>query len=274
VYGSESPIGPHQVKMHKMIRPLDTIPYAVPNLRVEVHELKSSFPTSWLRGTATLWNIFALESFIDECAHAAGKDPYAYRRALLAAAPPEAFVANTKQQWLEVLDLAAKNAGWGTPLPRGWGRGIAIEDRRDVAPSKSGNVPAAVVATVSVDAGAVTVRRIDIACDRGAALIDPQVVERNLRGQVAWSMGLGLHQQITFQNGRVAQSNFGDYPMVRMADYPKSVGIAFVSSDHWIFGIGEELTSQITPAICNAIFAATGARMRSLPVRKVTAQEV
>src|SRR5262249_38303223 len=155
-------------------------------------------------------------------------------------------------QWIEVLDLAAKSAGWGRPLPKGWGRGIAIEDRRDVAPSKSGNVPAAVVATVSVDqSGAVAVRRIDIACDRGAALIDPQVVERNLGGRGAGAVGLALHQQITFQKGSVVQGNFNDSPAVRMAEYPKDVRLNFIGSDHWIFGIGEELTSQMTPAICN-----------------------
>jgi isoquinoline 1-oxidoreductase beta subunit len=271
VYGGKMLVGPRNVNMRKTIRGLDTIPYAIPNLRVEQHELKSPFPTSWLRGTSSIWSLFFLESFVDELANAAGVDPYQYRRKLLEASPPEAFDTKTKAQWIGVLDAAAKSAGWGTPLPKGVGRGIAVDDRHDIPSRKLGNVPAAVVATIAVTGeGAVEVRAVDVAIDVGNAAINPSAVEHNLRGQIAWAMSLGMRQELVFKDGRAVQGNFNDYPVVRMADYPKQVRIQLIKSDHWIYGIGEEIVSQVMPAICNAVHAATGTRVRSLPLRKVT----
>lgn len=271
VYKTPEEMGPKKLLIDpRNIRSLDLISYNIPGMRVESHDLRSPFPTGDLRGTGTLWNAFIVESFIDECAHAAGQDPYRYRRALLEAAPDDAFDVNTKKQWLEVLDRAAKSSGWGAPLPKGTARGIAICDRRDrLRGGKSrGNTPAAVVATVSVSkSGTLTVERVDIALDGGHALMNPEAVIRQLRGQVAWSMGLAMHQEVIFENSRVTQSNFNDYPMVTMAEYPKQVNIELIKSDHWIYGIGEELSPHAIPAICNAIFAATGKRIRSLPLK-------
>ena len=107
---------------------------------------------------------------------------------------------------------------------------------------------------------------IDIALDVGSTLVNPEAVDRQLRGQIAFAMGYGLHQ-ITFEKGRVKESNFHDYPLVRMAEFPKHVQIEYVRSDHWV-PIGEEVIPQILPAICNAVFAATGKRIRSLPITR------
>jgi isoquinoline 1-oxidoreductase beta subunit len=266
-YGRPTELGPNKTPMNRPnIEVLDWIPYAIPNLRVEAHDVKSPFPTSWLRGTGSLWNVFMLDSFIDELAVAAGKDPYQYRRALIANAPVEWFNGKSRELWIEVLDAVAKSSGWGTPLPRGQGRGITVDDRRSVR--NRTNVPGAVVAKVTVTPkGVVTIDRVDLAIDTGHATINPQAVERQLRGQVAWAMGLTLKQEVTFDKGGVQQSNFHDFPIVKMDEFPKDIRINLIKSPRWAWGIGEEISSQIIPAICNAIFAATGKRVRSLPVK-------
>jgi isoquinoline 1-oxidoreductase beta subunit len=125
-----------------------------------------------------------------------------------------------------------------------------------------------VVAKVTVTPkGVVTIDRIDLAIDTGHATINPEAVERQLRGQVAWAMGLTLKQEVTFDKGGVQQSNFHDFPMVKMDEFPKDIRINLIKSPRWAWGIGEEISSQIIPSICNAIFAATGKRVRSLPVK-------
>jgi isoquinoline 1-oxidoreductase subunit alpha len=187
-------------------------------------------------------------------------------RSLIAAAAPESFEDHAKHDWLRTLDVAAEKSNWGQPLPTGTGMGFAIDDRKAI-PAR-GIAIGAIVARVSVArSGQITVDRIDIVYDQGHAIINPEAAERQLRGQVAWSMGPATAQEITFRDGRVVQSNFHDYPMIRLAEFPKQINIHYVKTNRWISGVGEEIVPLVAPAIYNAIFAATGKRIRSMPLR-------
>jgi isoquinoline 1-oxidoreductase beta subunit len=259
--------GRHGATVHRqLLRGFHRLPYGAPHRRVEVHTVETWVPIGAWRSTGSHANVFFLESFVDELAHAAGRDPLDYRRALIAAAAPEAFEDAAKADWLRALDVAGETSGWGQPLPRGTGRGVAIDDRKGIP--ACGIALGAVVARVSVaPAGAVAVERIDIVYDRGRVLINPEAVERQLRGQIAWGMGPALAQEITFRSGQVVEGSFHDYPMIRLAEFPKEVHIHYLESDRWISGVGQEIVPLVAPAIYNAIFAATGRRVRSMPLR-------
>jgi isoquinoline 1-oxidoreductase beta subunit len=265
--GGLTQYGKYQATVHRqLLRGFHLLPYGVPHQRVEVHAVETWVPVGAWRSTGSHPNVFFLESFVDELAHAAGKDPIDYRRALIAAAAPESFEDHAKDDWLRTLDVAAEKSGWGQRLPRGTGMGFAIDDRKAI-PAR-GLAIGAIVARVSVaQTGTVSVERIDIVYDQGHALINPEAVERQLRGQIAWSMGPAMTQEITFRNGGVVESNFHDYPMIRLAEFPKQVHIHYVKTKRWISGVGEEIVPLVTPAIYNAIFAATGKRIRNLPIR-------
>jgi isoquinoline 1-oxidoreductase beta subunit len=259
--------GPHKAKLaHQLLRGFHLFPYATPNLRVEVNTMKTFVPSSTWRSTGTYANVFYLESFIEELAHAAGRDPIEYRRALMKAADPASYEDNARDDWVIALDTLAKTAGWPKKLPKGTGMGFAIDDRKSVAPRGIALVALAATVTVS-KAGAVTVDRLDIIHDRGHALVNPEAAERQIRGMMAWSLGPVFGQEITFRNGRVEQSNFDNYPPTRMSDFPQ-VTLNFIKTNRWISGIGEEVVPLVAPAICNAIYAATGKRVRSVPLRK------
>jgi isoquinoline 1-oxidoreductase subunit beta len=251
---------------HQLLRGMHLLPYGTPNLRVEINTMKTLVPTGAWRSTGSYANVFYLESFVEEMARAAGKDPIAYRRALIGAAAPESFEDNAKADWLTALDAIAAHSGWGKPLPKGSGMGFAIDDRKSV--EARGIALAAVAATVSVSsAGSVAVERLDVVHDQGHAIINPDAAERQIRGMMAWGLGPVFDQAITIQNGAVEQSNFHDYPMIRMDAYPKAISINYIKTNRWISGIGEEAVPLIAPAVCNAIHAATGKRVRSLPLR-------
>jgi isoquinoline 1-oxidoreductase beta subunit len=259
--------GPHKAPVAgQLLRGFQMLPYHFPNRKVETNTMKTWVPAGTWRATGTVSNVFYLESFIDELAHAAGKDPVAYRRMLIEASPPDSFEDNSKADWLRVLDTAVEVSGWGKTLPRGRGMGFAIDDRKAHTPR--GIVIAAVVATVSVsNDGKVTIDRIDIVHEAGHALINPEAVDRQLRGMVAWSLGAVLHQEITFKNATVEQSNFHDYPQIRFADFPTDISVTYVRTNRWIAGVGEEIVPLFAPAIYNAIQAAIGKRVRSIPLR-------
>jgi isoquinoline 1-oxidoreductase beta subunit len=258
--------GPHKAKVaHQLLRGFHLFPYATPSLRVEVNTMKTLIqPGAW-RSTGSYANVFYLESFIDELAHAADKDPVAYRRALVAAARADRFEDNAQADWLKVIDAVRESSNWASRLPKGQGIGVAIDDRKSVDPRGIALVGLAVMVSVT-PSGAVTIERMDIVHDRGHALINPEAAERQIRGMLAWSLGPALKQAITVRDGGVEQSNFHNYEPIRMNEFPRDVRLHFIQTGRWISGIGEEVVPLVAPAVCNAVFAATGKRIRTLPL--------
>jgi isoquinoline 1-oxidoreductase subunit beta len=259
--------GKHKAKLaHQLLRGFHLFPYGVPNLRVEVNTMKTFVPCSTWRSTGTYANVFYLESFIEEMARAAGRDPIGYRRALISAASPGSFEDNAKDDWLRALDLVAEKAGWGRQLPKGTGIGFAIDDRKAVAPR--GIALAAMGVTVSVSpSGSVTIERMDIVHDQGHAIVNPEAADRQIRGMMAWSLGPVFNQEISFRDGVVEQANFDNYAPTLMNEFPQQITINYIKTNRWISGIGEEVVPLVAPAILNAIHMATGKRIRSIPLR-------
>ena len=224
------------------------LPYAIPNVYVGLHSPEAPIPVQWWRSVGHSHTAFVVESFIDEMAHAAGKDPYEFRRGLLSAHPRRRAV----------LEKAAREAGWGKPLPAGRGRGIAVHESFDTFVAQ--------VAEVSVsDAGKVRVHRVVCAVDCGIA-VNPDTVAAQLEGSVVFGLTAALHGAITFKDGRVEQNNFRNYPMLRMNEMP-AVEVHIVPSGEAPSGVGEPGVPPIAPAVTNAVFAATGKRIRTLPIR-------
>jgi isoquinoline 1-oxidoreductase beta subunit len=209
-------------------------------------------------------NAFYRESFISEMAGVAGRDPYHYRRELLSR---NSDYPN-RDDWIKALDTVAEMSEWAKPLPEGWGRGIAIEDRQRPAPTAVSLC--AEVVTVSVSRGGlVRLERVDVVFDQGFTLINPLSVRKQIEGQIAWALSDAMWQEVTIENGRTVQGNFDQYRIARMADYPPQINIRFLKTDNkWIAGVGEEACPQFAPAMAQAIFSVTGKRMRSMPFGK------
>jgi isoquinoline 1-oxidoreductase beta subunit len=188
-----------------------------------------------------------MESFVDELAHAAAVDPLEYRRRLLKGAP----------RHLGVLNLAAEKAGWGTPLPAGRFRGLAVHE--------SFGSFVAQVAEVSVADGEVHVHRVVCAVDCGVC-VNPAGVEAQMEGGVVFGLSAAFYGELTLKEGRVQQSNFHDYRLLRIHQMPR-VEVHIVTSAEKAGGIGEVAVPPICPAVANAVFAATGQRLRRLPMR-------
>ncbi len=247
----------------QILRGLHKLPYFVPNQQFDYHLRKTHVPTGPWTSVGRSQNEFFLETFVDELAHAAGKDPYQYRRALLEANSEFAFA----KSWTQVLDAVVDNSGWGKQLPAGTGMGIAIGDSRRL--SRTEITICAAVATVTVSKkGEVRVERLDVAMDTGPFLVNPLAAERQAEMQVAMGLAATLYQEITIEKGRAVQGNFNSYPLLRSGEMP-DIKVHFVrATDNPIAGIGEEVIGWVAPAVCNAIFAVTGKRIRSLPLKR------
>jgi isoquinoline 1-oxidoreductase beta subunit len=226
----------------------DEMAYDVPNYQVEYAMRTTHVPVGFWRSVNHSQNGFFRECFVDEMAHAAGQDPYQYRRRLLSKDPVR----------LAVLDVAAKTAGWDKPAPQGVSRGIALVEAY-------GTLCAQVVEASVGDKGQVNVRRVVAAVDTGY-VVNPAILQSQVESGVVYGLTAALYGAITIENGRVQQSNFDDYEMLRMADMPKIETVLVPSGGFWGGG-GEPAVPPLAPALCNAIFAATGKRIRALPLK-------
>jgi isoquinoline 1-oxidoreductase beta subunit len=226
----------------------DVFPYAIPNVYVD-YTMHNTIPVGFWRSVGHSQNGFVMEGFIDELAHAAGKDPFEYRRRSLS----EKFPRHKA-----VLELAADKAGWGKPLPKGMSRGIAVHF------AYGGYC--AQVAEVSVNPdGVPKVHRVVCAIDSGW-VVNPDTVRAQMESAIAFGLSAALYGKITLKDGRVQQSNYHDYPVLRMNEMPK-VEVHILEGEGEQGGVGEPGTPPIAPAVCNAIFAATGKRIRRLPIQ-------
>ena len=223
------------------------LPYAIPNLRVENIITNSPVPVAPWRSVGHSQNGFVTEAFIDELAAAGKKDPVELRRRLLQNAP----------RYLGVLELVAEKAGWGKPLPPGVSRGVGVH-------AMSGTYVAQ-VAEVAIDKGDIHVKRVVCAVDCGI-VINPDTIAAQMEGSIVYGLTCALKNEITIAGGRVEQANFNNYPMLRMSETPR-VEVYTVSSTEAPGGIGEPGVPPIAAAVANAVFAATGQRLRKLPLR-------
>jgi isoquinoline 1-oxidoreductase beta subunit len=224
------------------------VPYAIPHVQVDYIMRETGIPVGPWRSVGSSQNAFITECFLDEIAAAGGKDPYELRRQLLSKAP----------RHKAVLELAASQAGWGQPLPEGRFRGIAVHE--------SFGSYVAEVAEVSVASdGNVRVHRVVCAVDCGM-VVNPNTVEAQMEGGIIYGLTAALKGAITIDQGRVQQSNFHDYQMLRMNEMP-AIAVHILPSTEAPGGVGEPGVPPIAPAVANAIFAATGKRIRQLPIR-------
>ncbi|ASU40765.1 aldehyde oxidase [Herbaspirillum sp. meg3] len=220
--------------------------YDIPNMTQELIEHDSGLRVGYWRSVSHALNAFANESFIDEMAAAAGKDPYQYRLALLDKQP----------RYANVLKTAATKAGWGKPLPAGRSRGIALMEGYDTYMAQ--------VAEISVKDNEITVHKIWVVADLGQ-MVNPDTVQAQLESSIAFGLSSTLGAEITLDKGRVQQTNFHDYPVIRMSQMPR-IDVTLVKSTEKPGGIGEPATALVGPVVANALFAATGKRVRKIPL--------
>ncbi len=225
------------------------IPYKIPNLYVDWQQAPGGVPTLWLRSVGHTHSAFVVETMLDVLAHAAGKDPVEYRRSLLD--------KNSRQ--LRVLNAVAEKSGWGSPLPEGRARGIAVHE-------SFGSYIAHVIEASVSDSGKVSVHRVVSAVDCGP-VVNPDTVRAQMESGVVFGLTAALYGEITFEKGRVKQGNFNDYPMLRMNEMPV-VEVHIVESKDRMGGVGEPGVPPVAPALANALFAITGRRIRTLPIRR------
>ena len=219
----------------------------VADRHVVLHSPKTGIPVLWWRSVGHSYNGFVMESLVDELAALAGKDPVEYRRMLLQKHP----------RHLGVLNLAAEKSGWGSTLPKGRARGVAVHE--------SFGSFVAQVAEVSADGGQVRVHKVTCAVDCGIA-VNPQQIEAQIQSGIAFGLGAALYSALSFRGGEVQQSNYHDYRVLRLNEMPE-VAVHIVPSTEKPSGVGEPGTPPIAPAVTNALFALTGKRIRELPIR-------
>jgi len=242
------PLAPAEGVDPQSVASIFDLPHSIPNVRVEYAQRNAFVPVGFWRTVGHSQNPFVRESFMDELAVAAGKDPFEYRRALLQKSPKD----------LGILEATAKAAGWGSPLPAGVFRGIAETEGY-------GSYTCA-VCELSVDKnGEVSVRRLVLGIDPGYA-VNPDNIQAQMQGSAVFMLTAMFWGEITIKEGRVEQSNFHDYRMMKLREMPKVEVVLAPSGGFW-GGVGEPGQASIAPAVCNAIFAATGKRVRSLPLK-------
>jgi isoquinoline 1-oxidoreductase beta subunit len=241
----------------------DDMPYftsgIIPNVHISTTHLPIHVLNGAYRGPCLNSHAFFVETFIDECATAAGIDPLEYRLKL---------VSQWDKAWTDCLRIAAQKAGWGQPLPRGEGRGIAITNWPKAAIRNTGTtICTAARVKVSPD-GELTIQQLDIAFDCGR-VANPDAVRAQLEGGTIFGMNMTLNEQITIKDGAIVEGNFDQYPMLRLGDRLPQINIHFeaLSGDERFDLIGEAPVAPVGPAIGNAIFQATGKRLRSTPFR-------
>jgi isoquinoline 1-oxidoreductase beta subunit len=241
--------------------------YTLPNMRVDYAPLKSVVPRCWWRSVESSFNCFAIECFVDELAVAAGKDPYTFRMELL---PGDVTVPNpmwpdgplSTKRYRAVLKAAAEKSDWGKPLPKGWGRGIA-------AYGGFGSYIAWVAEVSAEPDGGIRVRKVTGAVDCGRA-VNPDGVKAMMEGACNFGLAATLTGEITIAEGAAVQTNFDGYRTLRMPDSPPVIDVHIIESGLRVGGMGEPGVPPIMPAVANAVFAATGKRVRRLPL--LTAQ--
>lgn len=247
-----TPFEPHIIKEgvdDTAVEGARDLPYAIPNLSVEWHQAPGGVPTLWWRSVGHSHTAFVIETFLDELARAAGKDPLEYRRALLGDKYP---------RHLKVLNLAAEKSGWGKPPPAGRARGLALHE-------SFGSYVAHVVEASLARDGKPRVHRVVCAIDCGPP-VNPENIRAQMEGGTGFGLTAALYSEISFENGRVKQRNFHDYPMLRMNEMP-TVEVHIVPSTDKMGGVGEPGVPTVAPALANALFALTGKPIRRLPIR-------
>jgi isoquinoline 1-oxidoreductase subunit beta len=235
--------------------------YHAPNYRFSTHTAAFHIPVGTRRGVGHPAHDFYRESFMDELAHAAGKDPYLYRRELISRTN-----LPYKADMIKALDTAAEMSGWGTPLPKGMARAIALEERG--AESGGHATISALVHTVSISKqGEVRLLRVDVAHEEGFSLVNPLSVRKQIEGQIAWFYNDAMYQECNVTEGRIAENNFDTFLLSRINEDPPEINITFFKTGHWLNGMGHDRCTSVQSGIGDAIFQITGKRYRDLPFR-------
>ena len=237
--------------------------YAVPHYRFSNHSTQFHIPSGTRRGVGQAAHEFYRESFINELAFAAGRDPYEYRRELIGRTN-----LSYKMDMIKALDLAAEMSEWGSPLPEGTARAIALEERG--AEGSGLATISAMVHTVSISkAGVLKLERVDVAHETGFGLVNPLSVKKQIEGQIAWFYNDAMHQAIHVEDGHIVENNFDRFHISRINEDPPEINIQFFKTNHWLAGMGHDRATSVQSAIGEAIFQITGRRYRDLPLGRL-----